>query len=43
MGLKMIFMVLAAICFGIKASGISTGQIDMTALGFMFVTIAFIV
>jgi len=43
MNIKIVFMVIAAICFGIKASGISTGQIDMTALGFMFVTIAFIV
>jgi hypothetical protein len=43
MGLKMIFLIVAAVCFFVKASGVSTGQVDMTAAGFGFVTLAFVV
>jgi hypothetical protein len=32
----------AAICFGLKAFNVNLANIDLTALGFMFVVLAFI-
>ena len=38
MGIRFVLIVLALICFIIKALGLNTGQFDMTAAGFAFLT-----
>lgn len=40
--LKVVFLPLAAICFGLKAVNVNIANIDLIALGYMFVVLAFI-
>ena len=40
MSIGLLFLVLSAVCFGIKFVGVNTGQFDMVAGGWMFLVIA---
>ena len=40
--LRIICLPAAAICFGLKAFGVNIAGIDLIALGYMFVVLAFI-
>jgi hypothetical protein len=41
--LKIPCLIAAAVCFALKAFNVSLGTIDLTASGFFFVVVAFIV
>ncbi len=43
LALRVILLLIAAICFFIRGIGVNTGQVDMVAMGFGFVALSFIV
>lgn len=40
---KVVFLVVAAVCFGLKALNVNLAGIDLMNLGFMFVVISVLV
>lgn len=43
MSVKLILLVIAAICFGLKAFSVNAGRVDFMNLGFMFVVLSVII
>jgi hypothetical protein len=41
--MKIIFIVIACICFFVKGAGINTGQVDMMNVGFGSLTLSLLV
>jgi hypothetical protein len=39
----LVCMIIACVCFGLEGIGVSTPPLNKTALGFCFVTLAFII
>jgi hypothetical protein len=41
--MKVIFLVIACVCFFVKGAGINTGQIELMDVGFGFVVLSLLV
>ena len=43
MSVKLVCLIIAAVCFFVKGAGVNTGQVDLMNIGFGFVVLSVIV